>query len=232
MKSLFLWFASLCSLSIIIIISYRFDILGFRSNFALDFVDIPAHFFRKPIDSAGLCKEQKKALETKNQSLEKELVKIQQELMVRVDLTKESVEAEIINVNQDKMIINRGASSSVFVNNKAIIGQSLVGVILETEKKRSLVGLLHNPKTKVLCSAGGPKSKIWGLMTGKPDGKIYLTKILQTDKINKKDKVYCSGFYAGEVVRLIKNESDLFYEAEIVSKIIPENLEKVYVVDE
>ncbi len=231
MKSLFQWFALLIAASIITIFLYRFDFMGFKSNFALDFVDAASHFFRKQVSLNNFCAEEKKALEVENQNAISEIQRLKTELATRVDLTKESLESEIITVAQDEMIINRGISSSVSVDQKVIIGQSLVGAVLEIEKNRSLIGLLNNPKTKILCNAENDTLKVWGLLTGKSDGKIYFTKILQTKKVARNNKIFCSGFYAGKIKRLIKNESDLFYEAEVSSAVSAENLRKVYVVN-
>lgn len=217
-------------LAIITNIFYRFDFFGFKSNFAIGFVDAWTFAIRKKPLNINVVTEKIKISEFENMVLTREIQELKQELQVREDFTKEYISARIINFEGDRLIIDLGKKSGIKIGQKVIVGKSLVGEIISVNGGRSLVGLLNNTSVKSYCFAESGAAKNWGVLTGNENGKIVLTKLTQDKKVFKNDQVFCDGFYAGQIKKINRNSNELFFEAEIEPNINFEFLENVYVV--
>jgi cell shape-determining protein MreC len=225
MTNIFKYFSILIIFSSFLFVSYRFDLLGFRTNFTLGFVG-----FKKNVAYDKKYQQELKAEKDKNKILAEEINKLKNELQTREDFTKEYIEAQVVGFDEDKLTINRGSSSQLFPKQKVIIGQSLVGEVSLVEKNRSQVTLLNNPAIKINCTAQKDGRNIWGLLTADSNGNTMFTKIMQDKKVEKKDKIYCEGFYAGDVKSILRNSTDWFYSARIARAASAENLDVVWIV--
>lgn len=223
-------FLLLLFLTIALNVFYRFDFLGFKSNFAIPFVDAWVAATRKKPLNINVISEKIKIEETENMVLTREILKLKKELEVREDFTKEYAGARVINFQGDKLTIDRGIHFGIKVGQKVIVGKSLIGEITSVNASRSLVGLLSNVSFKSYCFSESGSKKNWGVLTGKENGLVVLTKITQDKQIFKNDKVFCSGFYVGQIRKINRNTNDLFFEAEIETNVFPEFLEDVYIV--
>lgn len=223
----FLLFLFLC---VFVNIFYRFDFFGFKSNFALPFVDAWTFLTRKKPLNVNVIAEKIKIKEEENIVLTREITNLKKELEVREDFTKEYVMAKIINFQGDKLTLDHGKNSGVKIGQKVIVGKSLIGEIISVNRARSLVGLLNNISLKSFCFAESGSKRNWGILTGGESGRIVLTKITQDKKIFKNDRVFCDGFYAGKINKIKKNSNELFFEAEIEPGVNSEFLEDVYIV--
>lgn len=230
MKRLFKLLLLLVVVSLSINFLYRFDILHFRSSFVFDFASPLVTFFEKPRVPALREFEMNKVLKNENSILTKEIQRLKKELATREDFTREYIEAKIISFDGDRIQIDKGMSAGVTNLAKVIVGQSLVGNVISTEKYKSLVGLLNNSMTKNFCYGQQNNSNIWGVLTGRQGEKVVLTKITQEKQIEKGTPIYCEGFYVGEVSKINQQPSELFYEAEVNPHVDVENLDTVYVV--
>lgn len=230
MKKLFKLVLILVSLSLSINFLYRFDILHFRSSFIFDFASPLVSFFEKPREPILSEREMNVVLKNENSILTQEVQRLRQELANREDFTREYAEAKIISFDGDRIQINKGEASGVSLGQKVIVGKSLVGNVISTEKYKSLVGLLNNSLTKNFCFAKHGTSNIWGILVGRQGEKIVLTKLTQEKQVEKGDKIFCEGYSAGEINKINKESSELFYEAEVSPLLHAENLDTVYVV--
>lgn len=224
---IFLLFLFLCVFTNIF---YRFDLFGFKSNFAIGFVDAWVVATRKKPLNINVISEKIKIKEAENMVLTREIANLKKELEVREDFTKEYAAAKVINFEGDKLTINRGIHSQIKIGQKVINGKSLIGEIISVNAGRSLVGLLNNSSVKSYCFSESGSKKNWGVLTGKENGKIVLTKLTEDKKVFKNDQVFCGGFYVGKIKKINRNSNELFFEAEIEENINPEFLEDVYIV--
>lgn len=225
MKNLFRYFSILLILSAFLYLSYKFDFLGFRTNFALGFIG-----FNKNVSCDKKYSEELKVEKDKNDILANEIKKLEKELQTREDFTKEYLEVRVISFEDERLTINHGFSSRLSPKQKVIIGQSLVGEIEIVEKDRSQVILLNNPALKINCNVGKNGKNIWGLLTADSAGNTVFTKVLQNTRLEKGDKIYCEGFYAGDVKSVSKNKTDWFYRAEVIRAVNAENLDTAWII--
>ncbi len=230
MKSFLQLAIFLTTLSFITVLLYKFDILGFRTNFSLDFIDSLQLMVKKPVNLQSKFLEEIKIQKDKNDVLTKEINNLKKELETREDYTKEYIEAQVINFEDNQLIINRGSASHVAVNQKVVVGKSFIGVVTSVEKNRSLVSLMNNPEVKVFCVVGLQEQRVWGVATGIGNRKTVLTRITHDKKVEKGDKVFCEGFLLGKISHIDKQENELFYEAEVERSVNPENVETVWVI--
>jgi hypothetical protein len=71
---------------------------------------------------------------------------------------------------------------------------------------------------------------IWGLLTADSVGNTVFMKILQNTRLEKEDKIYCEGFYAGSVESVTRNSTDWFYSAKVSRAVNAENLDTVWII--
>lgn len=209
---------------------YRFDVFGFKSSFAIEFVDKWAAATRKKPTNLQIYQEQLKIKDEENMVLSHEIDKLKKELNVREDFTKEYILADIISYQGNSLIINRGTRNGVKTNQKVIVGKSLIGEVLDVNLNRSLIGLLNNSSLKSYCYVSSGANKVWGVLTGFQEENVLLTRITQDKKVLKNNQVYCEGFYVGKVKEIIQRANELFYEVRVVRAVNPEFLDEVYVV--
>lgn len=230
MKSIIRTTIYLIVASLFLFFLYKFDVFGFKTNLSFDFIDRISFILQKPVARQTIISEELKIQKDKNAILEREINNLKRELSTREDYTQEYIEAQIVNYEGDKLIINHGSSSGIVPNQKVVVGKSLVGIVLEVQKSRSLVGLLNNMQIKIYCFIEHGGQKVWGLITGRRSQETIFTKITLDKTVAKGDQVFCEGSLAGGVTEIVKNESDLFYEAAIKTAVNPEYLETVWVV--
>ncbi len=229
MRNKYRLFLFLVFVSLLINFSYRFDLFGFKTSFFFEIFKPISYFYERPISYSQ--SEDVKSLKNEIVILKREITSLKRELEIKEDYTKDYIEAKVVFVDNDKMQINVGANNGITLGQKVVSGKTIIGVVIDVTRNKSLVGLLNNNNISIFCGAEQNGQKIWGVLTGDISGRVVLTKILSDKKLEKGDLVFCEGFLAGKISEIQKNSQDLFYFAVVLPSLNFSHLDTVYVVN-
>ncbi len=134
------------------------------------------------------------------------------------------VEAEVVGQDPNPyifyVIINRGGRDGLGIGMPVVAGGGrLVGRIAEVRPRWAKVQLLIDPGSQV--NGVVQSSRVTGLVTGQPDGSLYLEQVSQSEQLNVGDTVVTSGrgglmpkgLIIGQVAAIERRSIDLYQRA-------------------
>ncbi len=246
---------SFVSISIILILTFQENLEGVRLK-VLNFLKTPLFLIAKTVHTARNfsefinLKEENQILKSENEALKLQLLKIKEAaienqrlkglLDFKIDKRNKFLPALVIGKEavswRASIVINRGRRDGVRTGSTILKGECLVGRITEVGPTISRAVLITDPDSGV--SALIQKSRIEGVVSGVPGGRLIMKYLPLDAQINKGDVVITSGlggvfekgFLVGEVIGGKKDPSGLFYNAELKPAADLERLEEVLII--
>jgi rod shape-determining protein MreC len=142
----------------------------------------------------------------------------------------------------ETVIINRGVSDGVKVNQAVVYESNLIGKIAQVSDNFASVVLVSNVGFSVTAEALQTQSP--GVVNGQGGGEIIFGNVLLSDNLKTGDLVVAKGsvdingvgfppgLVIGKITAVSKNPSDLFQQAKIQSQLDFAKLRKVFVVSQ
>lgn len=155
---------------------------------------------------------------------------------------KDVLPAEIIGVQENKMIVDRGEKSGVKAGNVAIVKDNLIGVVSKVSPNVSVVTLITDPSTSFTAIAS--KTKAIGVVKAQDEGNIFFDNVVLSEKLEKSDIIMTKGdveeegkgippdLVVGEIASVKKKDSNLFQQAEVHSLVDFSQLRTVFIIKE
>lgn len=132
------------------------------------------------------------------------------------------------------LLIDKGSNNKIKKKDLVLVGNILVGQIIEITPKMSSVQLLSDPATKIPAITSG---KAEGIVSGDFGSGIKLTDVVQEKVLNIGELIFTSGrnnwpkgLVLGEIEKVNKIDKEFFQKAEVKSSINIDDLDLVYVV--
>jgi rod shape-determining protein MreC len=150
---------------------------------------------------------------------------------------------EVAVVGQDPnpfiyyVIINRGAQDGLEVGMPVIAGEGrLVGRVAEVRPRWAKVQLLIDPGSQI--NGIVQSSRATGVITGRPDGSLYIEQVPQSERINAGDMVVTSGqgnllpkgLIVGQLTEVEQRDIDPYQQAKLQPAVDFQRLEMVLVI--
>lgn len=137
---------------------------------------------------------------------------------------------------QDVMVINVGSSDRVSVNMPVVIGEGLVGQVVRTTPRASLVQLIIDRRSGVAAML--TKAGETGIVEGQIGGKLGLSFVSKNTRVAVGDPVVTSGLggvfpkgiLIGEIKSVVQRPYDLFQSIEVDSHVDFTKLDQVFVI--
>lgn len=191
-------------------------------------------------DNLSLRREndQLKADNAELELLKNENVTLRQQLGVAADRGLRLAAAQVLgqppSTTSRELILDQGSANGIKVGQIVIVGSVALGKVISVEPEKSTLQLLTDPAAQVLAKTShGAK----GLLIGQFQSSAKLTKILQEEVVNVGDQVMTAGgdgwpkdLIIGQVVRLARQEGELFQEAEVKPALRSADLEIVFII--
>lgn len=183
-------------------------------------------------DEIQTFQEQLHALKFKSDLLEEENKVLRMQLEAPLPPDIRLLPARVVG-NSRFLYIDQGERSGIKIGNGVISQEILVGVVVKVEIHTSKIMLLTDPESKVPVKT---QRGALGLLVG-GDNKLLITRILQDYSLEIDDLVGTSGdqdvpggLLVGSVSKLIKNDKEVYQQAEISPSIDYQLLTHVFVV--
>ena len=134
------------------------------------------------------------------------------------------------------LVLDVGESDGIARNMPVVTERGLVGRVLDVYPHACRVLLLADPRSSV--NALVQRSRVTGLVEGRPGGKLLMTRIPHDSSIAEGDIVITSGLggafpkalIIGQVSKVIRNDVELFLQAEIQPTVDFNRLERALVI--
>ncbi len=153
---------------------------------------------------------------------------------------KNLLPADIIGVQENKMMVDKGSESGIREGDIAIVKDNVIGIISKVSPKVSVITLITDPSTSFTAIAS--KTKAIGVVKAQGTGKIIFDNVVLSEKLEKNDIVMTKGdvgengkgippgFVVGEIASVKKKDSNLFQQAELHSLINFAQLRIVFII--
>lgn len=174
----------------------------------------------------------------KQKELEKENKALHDQFETAKLETTKLLPAEIVGMNEDSLIIDKGSSDGVKKGEVVVYKDNLLGKVVAVEKHLSVVNLLTNKD--ISFTAQTSKTSATGVVNGGSSG-IILGTVVLSDKLEKDDIVvtkgnvdskgngFPPGLAVGKIISVEKHPSALFQAAEVKSLVSFSKLKVVFV---
>ena len=167
-------------------------------------------------------------------SLEEENKALRQQLEAPLPAQMKFLPAKTLGLTR-YLILDKGQENGVFVGQSVVSGNFLVGKIITVTPRTSTVLLPTDSDSRIpvrtLKTAG------LGLLTGEFGTKATLTKVLQSERLEKDDLLATTGeagyqrdLLIGKIEKIEKNEVEPFQKAEVNLSLDYSRLENVFLI--
>ncbi len=175
----------------------------------------------------------------KQKELEKENQALRDQFQTTSPTPKKLLPAEIIGMDNDTVMIDKGQADGVKVGSVVVFKDNLVGKIMKTSVHRAIVAFVSQEGTSL--TAATIKTGALGVVQGKGADALVFENVVLSDKLDKDDIVvtkgdidsqgvgYPPGLVVGKIVSVNKKASALFQKAEIKSLVDFSRLQMVFV---
>lgn len=173
------------------------------------------------------------------QELQKDNQALHDQFAVTTPAPQELLSANIVGMQQNAMIIDKGQSDNVQVGDVVIFKNNLIGTIGKVTPHLSLITLLSDPATSF--TAQSVKSNANGIVRSEDGGIVTFENVILSDKLELNDIVETKGdlnlhgfgyppkLVVGKIVSVDKQASSLFQSAKIQSLVDLTQLRMVFV---
>lgn len=186
--------------------------------------------------------EQIGKLLSENAQLKSELAKSQALVLQNQHLdpnTYNTISARPIGLDRF-LKMDKGELDGVKVGQAVIINNNLIGQVIQTGGKNSLVKRLVDPDSKASSFSFGKEGKAKGVLVGQFGTDMLMDKILHEEPIEKDDLVYSEGseglwprgLILGKVVEVLQTPNEIFKQAKVVPVFDIRDLDLVFIITE
>ena len=142
----------------------------------------------------------------------------------------------------DYLIIDKGSSQGVLVGSTIVVGNNLVGQVVQVWGDFSKVELVNNQNSTFTATTLASSSQALGIIRGQGNGSLIFDNVLLSASLKKDDLVITKGdknekgfgyppdLVVGKVISVEKKPSDLFQRAAVGSLVDFVNLKTVFVI--
>jgi len=150
--------------------------------------------------------------------------------------------ADVIGLQQNSLLIDKGAADKLHVGNVVVSKNNLVGKITKVTPHISQVTLLSDSSTSF--TAQSAKTSANGIVRALDGGTIVFANVVLSDKLEKNDIIVTKGdldlqghgyppqLIVGKIVSIDKQASSLFQAAKIESLVNASQLRMVFVISQ
>lgn len=176
--------------------------------------------------------------------LEEDVKALSDQFQTTTPRSQDLLPAKVIGSQPESIIIDKGISDGVKEGMAAVVKNNLIGKIVRSSHKRSLIYLITHPNSsfaaKTISKNGGVSSL--GVVKGQSEEQMTLTNVLLSEELNISDIVVTKGdldlngigiptdLMIGEIVSIDKKPSALFQTASLKSSLDFSRLIMVFVV--
>lgn len=137
------------------------------------------------------------------------------------------------------LVIDKGEKDRVLKNDTVVVGNYLIGKVVNSLSRTSKVELIIHRKSALTAKVSG--TQISGVIKGRGNGEMALenvilsqtlkkgSEVLTKGSINEKGEGYPPDLVVGKIISIEKKSSDLFQKANVQSPIDFINIEYVFV---
>ncbi len=154
--------------------------------------------------------------------------------------SRDLLPANVVGINEDTIIIDKGAEDGIKVGNVIVLKDNLVGSVSKTSPYVSRVTLISHPATSFTAETA--KTSAIGVVKARGGDTITLENVVLADKLESNDLVvtrgnidekgegYPSELVVGKVISVNKKASNLFQEAQLKSLVDFKKVRMVFVI--
>jgi len=172
------------------------------------------------------------------QELQKDNQALHDQFKVTSPSSQTLLPAEVIGIQQNALLIDKGEHDNVHVGNVVVVNDNLIGKISKITPNISLITLMTDPSTSFTAETA--KTSANGIVRAQ-DGIVIFGNVVLTDKLQSNDIVMTKGsmdsqgngyppkLIVGKIVSIDKQASSLFQSAKIESLVNVSQLRMVFV---
>ncbi len=174
----------------------------------------------------------------KEESYENSLLKQQLDLSERDLETK--CQANVVGTNSvgSELLLDCGSLDGISSGDIAVLGNQLLGLVVDVQKETCLVRLITHPNSAVAVFDQDSIARVQGIVQGQVGSGMVLTKVLPTAEVNQGDYLLTSGYdgvfpyglLVGKVGEVKFSEAGLLKEAYVESFIDFSNFTHIFIV--
>lgn len=136
--------------------------------------------------------------------------------------------------------IDKGEQDGIKIGQAVVINNNLIGQVIQTAGKNSLVKRLVDPDSKVAAFSFGTDGKAKGVLVGQFGTDMLLEKVLHEEPISKDDLIYSEGteglwprgLILGKVSEILQTPNEVFKQAKVVPVFDIRDLDLVFAIIE
>lgn len=177
---------------------------------------------------------------SRHREIELSNIRLRNLLNFKTSLTKQALAAEVIGKDPSSwfqaITINKGTTDGVQKGLPVVIPEGVAGQVTDATKYYAKVMLIIDRNSAV--DALVQRTRARGIIKGDLSGRCLFNYVVQTDDVRVGDKIITSGLdgvypkslVIGDVVGVVKRNSELFQEVKVSPAIDFEKLEEVLVI--